>query len=40
MLLGEAVAISFLQDLACTYTQPFTVSFSKLDNSVAIITNV
>lgn len=40
MRLGEAVAISFLQDLACTYAEPFTVSFTKLDGSIATITNV
>ncbi|MGA8028480.1 MAG: vanadium-dependent haloperoxidase [Bryobacteraceae bacterium] len=40
MRLGEAVAISFLQDLACTYAEPFTVSFAKLDGSVATISNV
>jgi hypothetical protein len=37
--LGEAVAISFLQDLACTYAEPFTISFTKLDGSTATITN-
>lgn len=40
MLLGEAVAISFLQDLACTYAEPFTVSFTKLDGTPATITNI
>ncbi len=39
MLLGEAVAISFLQDLACTYAEPFTISFTKLDGTTATITN-
>ena len=39
MLLGETVAISFLHDLACTYTEPFTVTFTKLDGSLATITN-
>jgi hypothetical protein len=38
--LGEAVAISFLQDLACTYAEPFTVSFTKLDGSSQTISNV
>jgi hypothetical protein len=40
MLLGEAVAISFLQDLACTYTEPFTVGLTKLDGSLATISNM
>lgn len=40
MLHGEAVAISFLQDLACTYAEPFTVTFTKLDGSTATITNI
>jgi hypothetical protein len=40
LLLGEAVAITFLQDLACTYAEPFTVSFTKLDGSTATITNM
>lgn len=39
MVLGEAVAISALQDLACTYAEPFLVSFTKLDGSMATITN-
>jgi hypothetical protein len=37
--LGEAVALSFLSDLACTYAEPFTVSFTKLDGSMAVIGN-
>jgi hypothetical protein len=40
MLLGEAVAIGFLNDLACTYAEPFTVSFTKLDGTKATISNV
>ncbi len=40
MLLGEAVAITFLQDLACTYAEPFTVSFTKLDGTTATISNL
>ena len=40
MILGEAVAISFLEDLACTYAEPFKVNFTKLDGSVATITNM
>ena len=37
--LGEAVAIRFLQDLACTYAEPFSISITKVDASTAIITN-
>jgi hypothetical protein len=37
--LGEAVAISMLQDRASTYAEPFTVSFEKIDGSIAIISN-
>lgn len=40
LLLGEAVAISFLRDLACTYTEPFTVQFTKFDGSTATISNI
>jgi hypothetical protein len=40
MLLGEAVAIAFLNDLACTYAEPFSISFTKLDGSTATITNL
>jgi hypothetical protein len=37
--LGEAVAISMLQDRALTYAEPFTVSFEKIDGSTATISN-
>jgi hypothetical protein len=37
--LGEAVAISVLQDRAKTYREPFTVSFQKIDGSTASISN-
>jgi len=40
MLLGEAVAISFLQDKAQTYNEKFEVKFTKLDGTTATITNV
>jgi len=40
MLLGEAVAISFLQDKARTYNEKFEVKFTKLDGTTATITNV
>jgi hypothetical protein len=39
MVLGEAVAISILQDKAQCYNEKFTVSFTKLDGSTATITN-
>jgi hypothetical protein len=37
--LGEAVAISMLQDRASTYAEPFTISFRKIDGSIATISN-
>jgi hypothetical protein len=37
--LGEAVAISMLQDRAATYLEPFTVRFRKIDGSIATISN-
>lgn len=40
MRLGEAVAISFLQDLACSYREPFTLTFTKLDGTMATISNL
>jgi hypothetical protein len=39
MLLGEAVALSFLKDRARTYHEKFTVQLTKLDGSIARITN-
>jgi hypothetical protein len=39
MLLGEALALSFLQDRAHTYNEKFTVQLTKLDGSTATITN-
>ncbi len=39
MLLGEAFAISLLQDRAQTYNEKFTVTFTKLDGSMATISN-
>jgi hypothetical protein len=39
MLLGEAMALSFLQDRAHTYHEKFTVQITKLDGSIATITN-
>jgi hypothetical protein len=37
--LGEAVALSILQDRAHTYNEKFTVQLTKLDGSIATISN-
>ena len=37
--LGEAVAISLLQDRAATYAEKFTVSLTKIDGTTATISN-
>jgi hypothetical protein len=37
--LGEALAISVLQDRALTYNEKFTVSFTKIDGTTATISN-
>jgi len=39
LLLGEAMALSFLQDRAHTYHEKFTIQLTKLDGSIATITN-
>ena len=39
LLLGEAVALSYLHDKARTYNEPFTVNITKLDGTTATITN-
>jgi hypothetical protein len=39
MRLGEAVALSFLQDKAQTYNEKFTVNITRLDGSIATISN-
>lgn len=39
LLLGEAVALSFLRDRAATYNEPFTVQITKFDGTTATITN-
>ena len=39
LLLGEAVALSFLQDKARTYNEPFTVQLQKFDGTTATISN-
>ena len=37
--LGEAVAISMLQDRAATYAEKFTINLTKIDGSTATISN-
>ncbi len=39
LLLGEAVALSFLKDRARTYNEPFTVQLTKFDGTTATISN-
>ena len=39
LLLGEAVALSFLKDRARTYNEPFTISIRKFDGTTATISN-
>ena len=39
LLLGEAVALSFLRDRAGTYNEPFTVQLTKFDGTTATISN-
>jgi hypothetical protein len=39
MLLGEATAISILQDQAQTFNEKFTVQFTKLDGTLATLSN-
>jgi len=39
MLLGEACAISFLDDLVCTYAEPVTITIKKLDGSARTFAN-
>jgi len=39
MILGEATAISFLQDQAETFNEKVTVHFTKLDGTTATISN-
>lgn len=39
ILLGEAVALSVLQDRAKSYNEPFTISITKFDGTTAVITN-
>jgi hypothetical protein len=39
MRLGEAVALSFLRDKARSYHEKFTVNLTRLDGSIATISN-
>lgn len=39
LLLGEAIALSFLQDKALTYNEPFTITLTKFDGTTATISN-
>ena len=39
MLLGEAIALSYLRDKASSYHEKFTVNITRLDGSIATITN-
>jgi hypothetical protein len=39
LLLGEAVALSFLRDRARTYNEPFIVNLTKFDGTTATISN-
>jgi hypothetical protein len=39
LMLGEAVALSFLRDRARTYNEPFTVHLTKFDGTTATISN-
>ena len=40
LLLGEAVAISFLQDKAKTYNEKFSIALTKMDGSTVTIKNI
>ncbi len=40
VLLGEAAALSFLQDLACTYAEKFSINLERLDGTMATISNM
>jgi hypothetical protein len=39
LLLGEAVALSFLQEKARTYNEPFTIRLTRFDGTTATISN-
>jgi hypothetical protein len=38
--LGEAVAISMLQDRAVTYAEKFSIDIQKIDGTIATISNL
>lgn len=38
--LGEAITLSILRDMACTYAEPFSIDITKLDGTQATITNM
>jgi hypothetical protein len=40
LLLGEAVALSFLSDRARIYNEPFSITLTKFDGTTATITNI
>ncbi len=40
MTLGEALALSWLQNRAMTYNEKFTISLQRLDGSTATISNI
>jgi hypothetical protein len=39
MLLGEAMALSYLRDKAPTYHEKFTIKITRLDGNIATISN-
>jgi len=39
LLLGEAVALSYLRDRAASYNEPFSISLTKMDGTIATINN-
>src|ERR1019366_8942000 len=40
LLLGEAVALSYLRDRAKTYNEPFTIRLTKFDGTTATVSNL
>ena len=39
LMLGEAIALSILQDKAATYNEPFSVNITKFDGTIATVSN-
>jgi hypothetical protein len=39
LLLGEAAALSFLDDLKCSYAEKFSVTIKKFDGTMVTIAN-